>query len=180
MLGLQHAFPFSVFRFPFYVLRFTFHGKMRYWLFKSEPSTYGVDDLARDGVTEWTGVRNYQARNFMRDEMRRGDRGFFYHSSCDEPGIAGIVEICAAAQPDETQFDRKSPYYDRAATREEPRWYNVDVKLVGKTRLVSLNELRADKALRGLQILRRGNRLSITPVTPAEWRRIMALVKRKT
>lgn len=153
---------------------------MRYWLFKSEPSTYGVDDLARDGATAWTGVRNYQARNFMRDAMRPGDRGFFYHSSCDEPGIAGIVEICAAAHPDETQFDRKSPHYDRAATRNNPRWYNVDVRLLEKTRLVGLAELRGDKALKDLQILQRGNRLSITPVTSAEWKRIMNLVKRKT
>ena len=152
---------------------------MRYWLFKSEPSTYSVDDLARDGATEWTGVRNYQARNFMRDEMRAGDRGLFYHSSCDEPGITGIVEISGAAHPDETQFDRKSRYYDRAASRNNPRWYNVDVRLVEKTRLVSLEELRADKALKSLQILKRGNRLSITPVTPGEWRRIMTLVKRK-
>jgi predicted RNA-binding protein with PUA-like domain len=112
--------------------------------------------------------------------MRPGDRGFFYHSSCDEPGIAGIVEICATAHPDETQFDRKSRYYDRAATRDEPRWYNVDVRLVEKTRLVSLDELRRDKALKGLQILKRGNRLSITPVTPAEWKRIMNLVKRES
>ena len=154
---------------------------MACWLFKTEPESWSWTDQVAKGAAgqEWDGVRNFQARAHMR-AMKKGDRGFFYHSSCDEPGIAGIVEICAAAQPDETQFDRKSPYYDRAATREEPRWYNVDVRLVGKTRLVSLNELRADKALRGLQILRRGNRLSITPVTPAEWRRIMALVKRKT
>ena len=153
---------------------------MRYWLFKSEPSTYSVDDLARDRTTAWTGVRNYQARNFMRDEMRSGDRGLFYHSSCDEPGVVGIVEVCAGARPDETQFDRKSPYYDQAATRDQPRWYNVDLKLVEKTRLVGLEQLRRDKALKGLQILKRGNRLSITPVTPAEWKRIMSLVKRKT
>ena len=153
---------------------------MRYWLFKSEPSAYSVDDLARDGATAWTGVRNYQVRNFMRDEMRIGDRGFFYHSSCDEPGIVGIVEICAAAQPDETQFDRKSRYFDRAATRAEPRWYNVDVRLIQKAPPIGLDELRRDPALRGLQILKRGNRLSITPVTAAEWKRIMALVKRKS
>jgi predicted RNA-binding protein with PUA-like domain len=150
---------------------------MRYWLFKSEPSTYSVDDLARDRATAWTGVRNYQARNFMRDEMRPGDAGFFYHSGCDEPGIVGIVEVCGSAHPDETQFDRKSPYYDRAATRENPRWYNVDVKLLKKTRGVGLDELRGDKALRSLQILQRGNRLSITPVTAAEWRRVMQLLR---
>lgn len=159
---------------------FTIHRSMRYWLFKSEPSTYSVDDLARDQITAWTGVRNYQARNFMRDEMRPGDRGFFYHSSCDEPGIVGIVEVARPAHPDETQFDRKSPYYDRAATRDNPRWHNVDVKLVEKTRLVGLEELHRDKALKGLQILQRGNRLSITPVTAAQWQRIMTLVKRET
>lgn len=153
---------------------------MRYWLFKSEPSTYSVDDLARDGITAWTGVRNYQARNFMRDEMRPGDRGFFYHSSCDEPGVVGIVEVCRSACPDETQFDRRSRYYDRAATRENPRWYNVEVKFLKKTSLVPLDELRHDKALNRLQILQRGNRLSITPVTVAEWERITTLVKRKT
>ena len=153
---------------------------MRYWLFKSEPSSYSVDDLARDRTTAWTGVRNYQARNFMRDEMRAGDRGLFYHSSCDEPGIVGIVEICAPAYPDESQFDRKSRYHDPAATRAAPRWFNVDVKLIEKTRHLGLQELRRDKALKGLQILQRGNRLSITPVTAAEWKRIIALVKRKT
>ena len=153
---------------------------MRYWLFKSEPSSYSVDDLARDRTTAWTGVRNYQARNFMRDEMRAGDRGLFYHSSCDEPGIVGIVEICAPAYPDESQFDRKSRYHDPAATRAAPRWFNVDVKLIEKTRHLGLQELRRDKALKGLQILQRGNRLSITPVTAAEWKRVIALVKRKT
>ena len=150
---------------------------MNYWLFKSEPSTYGIDDLAKDKVTAWTGVRNYQARNFMRDGMRPGDRGFFYHSSCDEPGIAGIVEVRGAAYPDETQYDRKSRYYDAAATREEPRWFNVDVKFVKKTRTVGLAELRSHKALGKMQILKRGNRLSITPVTEAEWAAIMKILK---
>lgn len=153
---------------------------MRYWLFKSEPTAYSVDDLARDATTAWSGVRNYQARNFMRDDMHLGDHGFLYHSSCDEPGIVGIVEVCRAAHPDETQFDRKSPYFDRAATRENPRWYNVDIRLLRKTRLVSLDELRDDKALKTLQILQRGNRLSITPVTATEWKRIMILVKRES
>ncbi len=114
---------------------------MNYWLLKSEPSTYGIDHLKKDGTTAWTGVRNYQARNFMRDEMRAGDRAFFYHSSCEEPGIAGIAEVRGAAYPDETQFDRKSPQYDAGATRDEPRWFNVDVKFVKKTRTVTLPEL---------------------------------------
>ena len=150
---------------------------MSYWLFKSEPTTYGIDHLARDKVTAWTGVRNYQARNFMRDAMRKGDRGFFHHSSCEVPGIAGIVEISRAAYPDETQFDRKSPYYDPGATKANPRWFNVDIKYVRKTRVVSLDELRSHKVLGDMQLLQRGNRLSITPVTEAEWGCVMRLIK---
>ncbi len=153
---------------------------MRYWLFKSEPSTYSIDDLAGDKVTAWTGVRNYQARNFMRDAMRAGDRGLFCHSSCDEPGIAGIIEVCRPAYPDETQFDRKSRYHDPGATREIPRWFNVDVRFVRKTRLVGIPELRSQKALAKMQILQRGNRLSITPVTQDEWNCIVGLLDRTT
>jgi predicted RNA-binding protein with PUA-like domain len=149
---------------------------MNYWLFKSEPSTYGIDHLARDEVTAWTGVRNYQARNFMRDRMKAGDRGFFYHSSCEVPGIAGIVEVARAAYPDETQFDRRSRYHDAGASRDEPRWFNVDLKFVKKTPVVSIAELRAHKALAKMQILQRGNRLSITPVTPSEWACVMRLL----
>jgi len=151
---------------------------MKFWLFKSEPSAYSIDDLARDGVTAWTGVRNYQARNFMRDEMRPGDPGVFYHSSCEEPGVVGIIEVARPAYADPTQFDRKSRYYDPGATREEPRWLNVDVKWSSKTRVVGLDELRREKALRKMQVLQRGNRLSITPVTPAEWSCIQRLMKR--
>jgi predicted RNA-binding protein with PUA-like domain len=150
---------------------------MKFWLFKSEPSQYGIDDLARDGVTAWTGVRNYQARNFMRDAMRPGDRGFFYHSGCAEPGIAGIVEVAKQAYPDPTQFDRKSRYYDSGASRDEPRWLNVDVRFVAKSRVVGLAKLRGQKALRNMQVLQRGNRLSITPVTAAEWECIVRLMK---
>ncbi len=149
---------------------------MNYWLFKSEPTSYGIDHLAKDKVTAWTGVRNYQARNFMRDVMQKGDRGFFYHSSCEVPGIAGMIEISKAAYPDETQFDRKSKQYDPAATRDNPRWYNVDVRFAGKTRVVSLDELRSHKALKNMLILQRGNRLSITPVTQAEWEHISRLL----
>jgi len=156
---------------------FTIYSRMRYWLFKSEPTTYGIDHLARDQVTAWTGVRNYQARNFMRDEMKAGDRGCFCHSSCEEPGIVGIVEIARAAYPDATQFNRKSPYYDAGATKDHPRWFNVDLKFVSKTRAVGIPELRLQPALAKMQTLQRGNRLSIAPVTPAEWACIMRLIE---
>jgi predicted RNA-binding protein with PUA-like domain len=152
---------------------------MRYWLFKSEPTTYGIDHMAKDGTTSWTGVRNYQARNFMRDQMRVGDRGFFYHSNCEQPGIVGIVEVCQPAHPDETQFDRKSKYYDPASTREDPRWLNVGIKFVRRTPLVPLAELRRHKALARMRILQRGNRLSITPVDPAEWDYIIKKLVRR-
>jgi predicted RNA-binding protein with PUA-like domain len=142
---------------------------MRYWLMKSEPEAYGIDDLVRDKVTAWWGVRNYQARNFMRDQMKPGDRGFFYHSNCAEPGIVGIVEVCKPAYPDATQFDRKHKYYDPKSSPDDPRWLNVDVKLVKKTKLVSLAELRSHQALANMRTLAKGNRLSITPVDPAEW-----------
>ena len=142
---------------------------MRYWLMKSEPSEYSIDDLARDGTVAWFGVRNYQARNFMRDQMKVGDLAFFYHSSCAEPGIAGICEVSKAAYPDATQFDPTSKYYDPKATPEKPRWFNVEVRFVRKTRLVPLSELRAHPELAHMRILARGNRLSITPVDPREW-----------
>ena len=152
---------------------------MSYWLFKSEPTTYGIDHLEKDKVTAWSGVRNYQARNYMRDSMRKGDRAFFYHSSCEVPGIAGLIEISRAAYPDETQFDRKSKQYDSAATRDNPRWLNVEVKFVKKTRVVGIPELRGHKALKDMMVLQRGNRLSITPVTQAEWGCIMAMMLSK-
>lgn len=145
---------------------------MRYWLMKSEPDEVSIDDLATmPGKTiAWFGVRNYQARNFMRDQMQVGDLAFFYHSSCPEPGIAGIVRVSKAAYPDASQFDRKSPYFDSKATRAAPRWFNVEVTLVAKARLVSLAELRAQGQLTGMRLLQRGNRLSITPVAVSEWR----------
>jgi predicted RNA-binding protein with PUA-like domain len=151
---------------------------MRYWLMKSEPDVFGIDDLAAAPrkTTAWWGVRNYQARNFMRDEMRRGDLAFFYHSSCPEPGIAGIARVSRQAYPDATQFDPKSEYFDPAATPDNPRWVNVDVTLVRKTRLVSIQELRSHRQLAGMRILQRGNRLSITPVEPREWEFIIALL----
>jgi predicted RNA-binding protein with PUA-like domain len=144
---------------------------MRYWLMKSEPDDVSIDHLARmpQQTVAWYGVRNYQARNFMRDQMQVGDLAFFYHSSCAEPGIAGIVKVTNAAYPDKTQFDKKSPYYDPKATPDAPRWVNVEVTLVEKTRLISLDELRSRPELASMRVLARGNRLSITPVDPREW-----------
>jgi predicted RNA-binding protein with PUA-like domain len=144
---------------------------MNYWLMKSEPDECSIDTaLAAPGKTvPWTGVRNYQARNYMRDHMRVGDSVLFYHSSCPEPGIAGIAEVASPAYPDATQFDKKSKYYDPASKKEDPRWLHVDVRARKKTRLIPLAELHAQKALENMVTLRRGNRLSITPVTAAEW-----------
>ena len=141
---------------------------MRYWLMKSEPSEVSIDDLESMGAVPWFGVRNYQARNFMRDQMRVGDRVFFYHSSCMEPGIAGIAEVSKLAYPDETQFE-DGKYFDPKASRENPRWFNVDVKFVKKTPLISIAELRKHPELEKMRILQKGNRLSITPLDPAEW-----------
>jgi predicted RNA-binding protein with PUA-like domain len=145
---------------------------MQYWLMKSEPDEVSIDDAlaAPDRTVPWVGVRNYQARNFMRDAMRIGDGVLFYHSSCAEPGIAGLAEVASTPYPDDTQFDPDSKYYDAKASRENPRWMMVDVRAIKKTRLVPLAELRAHSDLADMQILRRGNRLSITPVTAEEWR----------
>ena len=152
---------------------------MRHWLMKSEPDECSIDDaLAAPGrLTPWSGVRNYQARNYMRDQMRPGDGVLFYHSSCAEPGVAGIAEVASAPYPDLTQFDRKSDYYDPKSKKESPRWFNVDVRALKKTRLVSLPELKAHKPLAGMLTLRPGNRLSITPVTGAQWQAILKLVR---
>ncbi|MDP2795523.1 MAG: EVE domain-containing protein [Sulfurisoma sp.] len=144
---------------------------MRYWLMKTEPSVVGIDDVLAmpDQSVDWWGVRNYQARNFMRDQMAVGDKVFFYHSNCKEPGIAGLAEVAQKAYPDRTQFDPASHYYDPKASSENPRWVNVDVRVTKKTRLISLAELRAHPELAHMRVLARGNRLSITPVDPADW-----------
>ena len=146
-----------------------------YWLMKSEPDEVSVDDAlaAPKSTVPWTGVRNYQARNFMRDQMRIGDGVLFYHSSCAEPGIVGIAQVASTPYPDPTQFDPKSPYYDPASKPESPRWSLVDVQVLEKTRNLTLPELRADPELADLIVLRRGNRLSITPVEPRHWRLIL-------
>ena len=147
----------------------------RYWLMKSEPDEAGIDHLQAAGSLGWFGVRNYQARNFMRDGMQLGDGVLFYHSSCAEPGIAGLAEVSSAAYPDPTQFQPDSHYFDPKSKPEEPRWLQVDVKFVRKTRLIGLPELRSHEELADMQILARGNRLSITPVTPQQWAFIQAL-----
>lgn len=151
---------------------------MKFWLMKSEPSEFSIDDLvhADNQTTVWYGVRNYQVRNFMRDQMQVGDLAFFYHSSCDAPGIAGIAQISSPAYPDASQFDPDSKYYDEKASQAQPRWLNVDVKLVKKTRLLPLTELKTHQALSGMPLLARGNRLSVTPVSTAEWEYIQRLL----
>jgi predicted RNA-binding protein with PUA-like domain len=151
---------------------------MNYWLMKSEPEEISVDDAlaAPRATVPWTGVRNYQARNFMRDGMRVDDGVLFYHSSCAEPGIVGIARVASPSYPDPTQFDTASPYYDRASKPESPRWMLVDVQVLRKTRTLGLPELRATPGLEDLVVLRKGNRLSITPVEPAHWRQIVKLL----
>ena len=150
----------------------------RFWLMKAEPAEVSVDDAlsAPNATVPWTGVRNYQARNFMRDAMRVGDGVLFYHSSCAEPGIVGLAQVASTPYPDPTQFDPTSPYFDPKSTPESPRWLLVDVQVLRKTRNLTLPELRADPALTEMLVLKRGNRLSITPVEPAHWRHINALL----
>ena len=151
---------------------------MNYWLMKSEPGECSVEDAlaATNSTVSWIGVRNYQARNFMRDAMRVGDGVLFYHSSCAEPGIVGIARVASTPYPDPTQFDEKPPYFDAKAKREEPRWLLVDVQVLRKTRSLTLPELRSESALEDLVVLQKGNRLSITQVEPQHWRRILTLL----
>jgi predicted RNA-binding protein with PUA-like domain len=151
---------------------------MNYWLLKSEPDSFGIDHLISKPkhTDSWEGVRNYQARNMLRDDMQKGDLGFFYHSSCKVPGIAGIVKIVKSGYPDASAFDRNSHYYDPASLLAKPRWYTVDVRYVRKLKhLISLEEIRQHSALSDMIILRQGNRLSITPLTAEEWQIILSL-----
>jgi predicted RNA-binding protein with PUA-like domain len=151
---------------------------MAYWLMKSEPDVFGIDDLkAMPGKTDqWEGVRNYQVRNMMRDEMRIGDLAFFYHSSCTEPGIVGIMKIVREGYPDITAFNPEARYYDPKSDPDNPRWYTVDVSFVKKLpRVITLSELRMHSALEELPLLRRGNRLSVMPVSEAHWKYILSL-----
>ena len=155
---------------------------MRYWLMKSEPDEASIDDLANAAqrTLPWTGVRNYQARNFMRDIMKIGDGVLFYHSSCPEPGIAGIAEVSSTSYPDPTQFDPKDDHCDPESPRDAPRWFAVDIAFDEKfPRPVTLPELRADAVLGDMVLLRKGSRLSVQPVTAAEWKRIVKLGARK-
>lgn len=153
---------------------------MNYWLFKSEPETFSIDDLRnRPKQTEhWDGVRNYQARNFLRDEIAVGDSGFFYHSNCETPGIVGCFDIVKAGYPDFTAFDAKSDHFDPASTPEKPRWFMVDVRFRKKfDRIISLEEIKHHPLLKTMLVARRGNRLSITPVSEKEWKIILELAK---
>jgi predicted RNA-binding protein with PUA-like domain len=150
---------------------------MAYWLMKSEPDAYSIDDLERDGREPWDGIRNYQARNMMRDDMKIGDKVFFYHSNCKEPGVVGVMKVASKPYPDPTQFDPDSKYYDPKSKQDDPRWCLVDVQFVRKTkRNVTLAEIKAHPALDGMILTRKGNRLSIMPVDKEHWDIILGLV----
>ncbi len=149
---------------------------MAHWLMKSEPDVYSIDDLERDGREMWDSIRNYQARNMMRDDMRIGDEIFFYYSNCKEPGIVGISKVCSETYPDPTQFDKKSKYFDPKSTQDEPRWILVDVEFVRKfSRNITLTEIKSHAALNDMILTRRGNRLSIMPVSDEHWDYILGL-----
>lgn len=151
---------------------------MNYWLMKSEPEEFSLQDLrARPGKTEpWDGIRNYQARNFIRDDMKPGDLAFFYHSNCDTPGIAGVMKIASPARPDHTAFDMNDKHYDPKSDPDKPRWYLVDVKYKKAfRRVISLQELREHRALQEMKLLQKGNRLSVMPVNRKEWDYILGL-----
>ncbi len=149
---------------------------MAYWLLKSEPGEFSIDDMERAGVEPWDGVRNYQARNWMRDDMKVGDQAFFYHSNCKEPAIVGIVSIASEGYPDPTQFDPKDKHYDPKSTPDDPRWYLVDVRFERRLRRpIGLRELKTRAELVGLPLVRKGNRLSVMPVDPEQWAFLLEL-----
>ena len=149
---------------------------MAKWLMKSEPDVYSIDDLERDGREMWDSIRNYQARNMMRDDMRIGDEVFFYHSNCKEPAIVGISKVCSEPYPDPTQFDKQSKYFDPKSTKDEPRWILVDVEFVKKfKRPITLTEIKAQPKLDGMILTRRGNRLSIMPIEENHWKHILGM-----
>jgi predicted RNA-binding protein with PUA-like domain len=152
---------------------------VNYWLMKSEPSDYSIDDLERDRTEHWDGVRNYQARNLIRDQMRRGDQAFFYHSNCKEPGIVGIMSVVREAYPDFTAFDRQNPHYDPKSREDQPTWFMVDVGFERRLRrTITLTELKGCPELAEMPLLRKGNRLSVMPVTPSQWAFILGLETR--
>ena len=154
----------------------SYYHDMKYWLIKSEPDAYSIDDLERDSVEMWDGIRNYQARNTMRDDMKVGDKVFFYHSNCKEPGIVGIAKVASKPYPDPTQFDKKSKYFDAKSSKDDPRWYLVDMAFVRKTkRNLTLTEIKAQKSLDDMILTRKGNRLSIMPVSKKHWNKILSL-----
>ncbi|SHH24546.1 Predicted RNA-binding protein, contains PUA-like domain [Hydrocarboniphaga daqingensis] len=152
---------------------------MGYWLMKSEPDEFGIEDLIRSDkqTTTWSGVRNFQARNFMRDDMKLGDLAFFYHSSCPAPGVVGTMKVVKAAYPDPTQFDPASDYFDPKSKPDNPTWVAVDLQFVKQFPLVSLEALRKEPKLAEMRLLQKGNRLSVLPVNAAEWKRIMSMVE---
>lgn len=153
---------------------------MKLWLMKSEPDVYSIDDLARDGTESWEGVRNYQARNFMR-EMAEGDLVLFYHSNAKPPGVAGVCRIRREAYPDDTQFDKKSQYYDAKSKKEDPRWSMVDVEFVEKfDEEISLQAMKDDRALEGMRVTQKGSRLSVQPVDKKHFKRVLKMAKAKT
>jgi predicted RNA-binding protein with PUA-like domain len=152
-----------------------------FWLMKSEPSVYGIEDLERDGVTGWEGVRNFQARNFMRDEMQLGDLALFYHSNAEPTGVAGLAKVASGPLPDPTQFDRRSELFDPRSTRAAPRWQLVQVAFVERfAEVLPLERLRATRALKGLALLQRGQRLSVQPVSAAHFKVVLALAGART
>lgn len=146
---------------------------MQYWLFKTEPDEFSIDDLKRKNEEIWDGIRNYQARNFLRDQVALGDLVFIYHSSCKEPGIVGIAKVIKTAFPDPSQFDSQSKYYDAKATTDNPRWTSVTLEFVDKLRIIALSKLKADKQLESMYLVQKGSRLSIQPVTSEEWKYIL-------
>ena len=149
---------------------------MACWLMKSEPDVYSIDDLQRDGREMWDSIRNYQARNMMRDDMRIGDEVFFYHSSCKEPGVVGIARVASKPYPDPVQFDKQSRYFDAKSDKDDPRWILVDVEFVRKLkRNITLTDIKAEKSLEDMILVRRGNRLSIMPVEKKHWDKILSL-----
>ncbi len=152
-----------------------------YWLVKSEPDVYSIDDLARDGRTGWDSVRNYQARNFMREQMAVGDLVLYYHSNASPPGVAGVARVCSETYPDPTQFEPESDYHDPKSTKEDPRWWQVDVEMVERfEQLVPLEVLKDDPALEGMLVVKRGMRLSVQPVDEPHFAHVLKLARAET